>query len=133
MIPAAKSEVAITAEIRLEASRHGWRLWRNNSGAYQDETGRLVRYGLANESAQVNRGVKSADLIGIAPHLITPGDVGRTIGIFASVEAKSAGWTSPRNARERAQAAWRDLVLGLGGYAIMTGDPREVFGYDPRT
>lgn len=129
----ARSEAANISLFRTEASRRGWRLWRNNSGAYKDETGRLVRYGLANESGAVNRGVKSADLIGIAPHLVTQADVGRVLGIFASVEVKAEGWARPVNARERSQIAWRDLVRSLGGFAIISGNVGEVFNHDPRT
>jgi hypothetical protein len=122
-----KSEAAILNEIRLEASRRGWRLWRNNSGAYQDETGRLIRYGLANETAALNSAMKSGDLIGIAPRIIQAGDVGTVAGLFVSIEAKAEGWATPRDARERAQVAWRDMIRGLGGIAIITGNPREVF------
>lgn len=122
-----KSEAAVLNDIRLEASRRGWRLWRNNSGAYQDPTGRLVRYGLANESTGLNRVIKSADLIGVRPHLITVADLGRTVGVFASVEVKAEGWTGPRDDHERAQMAWAELIQSLGGYAVISGDAREIF------
>src|SRR5512138_3529682 len=61
------SEASVQAAVRLEAARRGIRLWRNNTGAAQDETGRVIRYGLANDSPAVSRVCKSSDLIGITP------------------------------------------------------------------
>ena len=54
--PAVKgtSEAAVQAAVRLEAARKGVRLFRNNVGALIDSRGVPVRYGLANESKQVN-------------------------------------------------------------------------------
>jgi len=117
------SEAAVQSQIRVHASRMGWRLWRNNVGVYNDpETGAYVRFGLANDSAQVNRVCKSADLIGIRPVVITPGHVGSTIGQFVSLECKHAGWKWSGSEREQAQAAWAALVTRLGGLArIVTG------------
>lgn len=120
---AGRSEAAVQSQVRVEASRLGWRVWRNNVGAFQDPaSGGWVRFGLANDSAQVNRVCKSADLIGIRPVVITPGHVGSTIGQFVSLECKHAGWKWSGSEREQAQAAWAALVTRLGGLArIVTG------------
>ena len=61
------SEGAIQGTIRLEASRKGLRLWRNNVGAFIDKNGNFIRYGLANDSKRMNDLIKSSDLIGIRP------------------------------------------------------------------
>lgn len=103
--------------VRLEASRKGCRLWRNNVGATYTKDGSFIRYGLANDSANVNREIKSADLIGIRPVLITPAMVGVTIGQFISREVKASNWRYTGNDRERAQLAWAELILSLGGDA----------------
>lgn len=111
------NEAAVQQEIRLEAPRLGIRLWRNNNGACKDVNGRQIRYGLANDSARMNRRVKSSDLIGITPLVITPDMVGRQVGLFTSIEVKPQGWHFTGTEREFAQKAWVDLVGGLGGLA----------------
>lgn len=117
------TEAAIQTLVRLEASRKGLVLWRNNVGVLTDERGVPVRFGLANDSAAVNRNIKSADLIGIRPLLITPEHVGHTIGQFVSREVKAAGWRYTGTPREAAQLRWAELVLGLGGdAAFATGE-----------
>jgi hypothetical protein len=96
----------------VKVSQLGWRLWRNNSGAFVDKAGRWVRYGLGNISTAANKMYKSADYIGIRPVLITQDMVGQTIGQFVSVEYKGThGKVDP------AQIAWAKLVRSLGGYA----------------
>ena len=117
------SEAAVQSRVRVAASKHGMRLWRNNVGAYHDpEKGVYVRFGLANDSPGVNAAIKSADLIGIRPRLIGPTDVGRRIGQFVSLECKRQSWSWAGTDRENAQAAWAALVTSLGGEArIVTG------------
>jgi hypothetical protein len=113
----AVSEAAIQAKCRLDASREGGRLWRNNVGALLDQRNRLIRYGLCNDSAQLNSVLKSADLIGIRPVLITPEHVGTTIGQFDSVECKASNWRYSDTREEQAQLAWAQLITSLGGRA----------------
>lgn len=112
-----ESEAAVQARVRLEASRKGLRLWRNNVGAGYAEDGSFMRWGLANDSAGVNRVLKSADLIGIRPRIIQPEDVGRLIGQFVSREVKRAGWKYTGTEREVAQMNWATLITSLGGDA----------------
>ena len=115
------AESSVQAEIRLLASQRGWRLFRNNVGVLPDRNGRPVRFGLANDSAKLNREIASADLIGIRPVLILPEHIGRTIGVFTSIECKHPDWRpTPGDERYQAQCRWRDLVLSLGGYAVIT-------------
>ncbi len=109
------SETAVQQRIRLAACRQGARLFRNNNGACKDENGRMVRYGLGNDSAQVNARLKSSDLIGITPVTVTPGMIGATHGIFTSIEVKRPGWTWRGTDREEAQARWLTLIISLGG------------------
>ncbi len=111
------SEQAVQSSIRLAAANAGLLLWRNQSGACYDDTGRLIRYGLANDSAQLNKRIKSSDLIGITPTLVTQQMVGRTVGVFTAVEVKHEGWTKPTNDREHAQAEFIRIVVEKGGIA----------------
>lgn len=113
----AGSEAAVQTAVRLEASRLGIRLWRNNVGAYRDETGRLIRYGLCNDSPQLNQRIKSHDLIGVRPVPITQKMVGHTIGQFITREIKRPDWVYTGTPHERAQLAFGELVISLGGDA----------------
>lgn len=111
------SEQAVKAAVRLEAAGKGLRLWVNNVGAFKDERGVPVRYGLANESKQVNSILKSSDLIGIRPLLIDSGHVGCVIGQFVARECKEPNWQYKGNPHEEAQLNFLQLVTALGGDA----------------
>ena len=115
-----ESEAAIQTRVRIAASQAGGRLWRNNVGATQTETGQFIRYGLCNESTAVNRRVKSSDLIGIKPLLITEGHVGAIVGQFVAREVKRGGWKYSATAREVAQLNFINLVDAMGGDAKFT-------------
>lgn len=105
--------------ILLAAAGAEMHLFRNNVGALPDpRTGRLIRFGLANESAELNRRLKSADLIGVRRVTITPDMVGQTIGQLCSVECKPPGWVYSGTPRERAQLAWAEHVRRWGGFAV---------------
>lgn len=121
------SEAAIQQQIRLEAFKRGEALWRNNNGACMDEDGRLIRYGLCNDSKAMNDKLKSHDLIGVTPRTVTVHDVGSTIGVFTSIEVKRAGWKYTGTPREKAQLAWSNLIIKLGGRAMFATSPEEVF------
>jgi hypothetical protein len=97
-------ESSLQNQVRLFESRRGTRLFRNNSGVAYDKNGRPVRFGLANDSAELNRKVKSSDLIGIEPG-----------GRFVSLEIKSPGWIYSGTARERAQLEWIVFINAMGG------------------
>jgi hypothetical protein len=107
--PTGKSEAAVQNEIRLAAARRNITLWRNNVGAYETPEGQWVRYGLNNDSAQANKRMKSADLIGIH----------RGTGRFVSIEVKRPSWKhSEASERDRAQLAWAVTINALGGVAL---------------
>ena len=117
-VPAGQSEAAAQQRIKLEAGRRGMRLWRNNNGACMDpKSERMIRYGLANDSKQMNTRIKSSDLVGITPVQITNAHVGHTLGVFTSVEVKKPGWKYTGNGREAAQLAWLEMVAAFGGFA----------------
>lgn len=114
------NEAAVSVRVRLDAARQGVHLWRNNVGAMQDQTGRWVRFGLCNDSKQMNEAFKSGDLIGCRPVTVEPHMVGWRIGQFVSREVKAAGWRFHGTERELAQLKWIELVMSLGGDAQFT-------------
>ena len=117
------SESGVQAALRLEASRKGVLLWRKNCGAVQTDAGRFTRYGLCNDSQKMNAMIKSHDLIGIRPVMITQHHVGMLIGQFVSREVKAEGWRWSGSDREVAQNRFAELVVSLGGdAAFVTGE-----------
>lgn len=120
-------EAAVQSHTRLELARAGALVWRNNVGACEDITGRVIRYGLCNDSAQMNRSLKSSDLVGIMPVTITPEMVGKTVGIFTAIECKSSDWhMTPSDHRAQAQQRFIDLVRSVGGIGAFITDPAQV-------
>lgn len=111
------SERVVSKKVRLEAAHKGCILWRNNVGALKDDTGAPVRYGLANDSPQMNKKVKSSDLIGIRPVLITQAHVGHVIGQFLARETKAADWRYKATSHEVAQHKYLEIVIAHGGDA----------------
>lgn len=117
--PDARSEAYTQSLVRLAAPGAGMVLWRNNVGVLTDQTGRPVRYGLANDSKSLNETIKSADLIGWRSERVTVDMVGTVIARFVSIECKHADWPgfNPKDPHEAAQKRWADLVTAAGGYA----------------
>lgn len=94
--PASPQEREVQHAIRLALGRApDLTLWRNNTGALKDATGRLVRYGLA---------VGSADLIGI----LAPA------GRLVALEVKTASGRTTAD-----QDLFLDLVRRRGGFAAV--------------
>lgn len=123
------SEAEVQQQIRLRAQQHGTPLLRNNSGATFDENGRMVRYGLGNDSSRLNEVFKSPDLIGIWPVIITPEHVGRTLGVFFGVECKPTGWKfRESDKRAVAQKNFGDWVINHGGLFRFATCPEDIWG-----
>jgi hypothetical protein len=106
------TEIDVQNLIRIEAAKIGMWLLRNNSGALQDVNGRLIRFGLGNDSTATNKKIKSSDLIGVWE--------GRAVAI----ECKAEGWKNPfvltrlkPTDREKAQWAFINLWRAHGGLA----------------
>jgi len=118
------SEGAVQNQIRLEASEKNIRLWRNNVGAYNQHQPPSpgTRWGLCNDSKQMNTLIKSSDLIGIRPVVITTDHIGATIGQFVAREVKKSAWTFKNDAHEQAQLRFLQLVLSLGGDACFANN-----------
>jgi hypothetical protein len=103
--------------------------WRNNVGAYVDEFGRQVRYGLANESKQENDQIKSSDLICTTPEWVYHPVRGWCwLAVLTAYECKPEGWRQlPGDKRALAQANFHDIVRSVGGYAGFVTDPMDLY------
>lgn len=111
-------ENEVIAQSLLLAPYVGIRLWRNNSGAAYDVTGRLVRYGLGHVSKRHNEVWKSGDCVGIRER----------DGRFIMFEMKGEDWTGlPRlTAHEQAQANALMDVARAGGIAAFITHPEQL-------
>lgn len=75
-----------------------------------------MRYGLANDSKNLNEVLKSSDLIGFDD-----------AGTFSAAECKHEGWEyNPRDQREVAQLNFIMLVRRNGGRAGFITDPTKL-------
>jgi hypothetical protein len=114
------NEADVQNSVRLEGAKLGVSLWRNNNGAFEDKKGRMVRFGLGNDSARASKAFKSSDLIGIRPVTVEPFHVGSVIGQFVAREIKKPGWRYTGTEREVGQANFLSFVLLKGGDAAFT-------------
>lgn len=119
------SEAGVQSALRVTAPKLTHSLWRNNKGATQDVTGRLIRYGLGHDSKRLDEVWKSSDLIGITRVLITDDYVGRILGVFTGVEVKEPGWKGPRTKEENAQASFLATVNAMGGIGMFATSTEE--------
>jgi hypothetical protein len=118
-------ESTILAQVRAwAATQPDLHLWRNNTGALRDATGRMVRYGLCEGSA---------DLVGLLtvdvgtdvpcpshPDLDYVAPAVRRIARFLALEVKRPG-EKPRPE----QAAWLRVVQQAGGVAAVVTNVAE--------
>jgi len=114
-----KDEASVQNHLRMDEASAGVLLFRNNVGVATDSNGNFIRYGLANDSKNLNSQLKSADLIGIRKLRVMPEMVGTTIGQFVSREVKRVGWQWRGTGEEKAQAAWAKLINTYGGDALI--------------
>lgn len=121
-IPTGASEAAVQQRVRVAMSEAGMINWRNNVGAMMDDKGNMVRFGLCNDTAALNKKLKSSDLIAINKAPITPAMVGLPRGQFVAREVKEQGWKYTGTEHEKAQLAFGQIVIAAGGdFAFTTG------------
>lgn len=110
-----KPESEVQQLVQMEAMKYDCTLFRNNSGACVDATGRLIRYGLGHTSPKQQ--FLSSDLIGIRKVLITPEMVGQVIGVFTAIEVKKEDWkfTKTFDSHEIKQNNFLQFVESKGG------------------
>lgn len=115
-------------DIRMAASAHGARLFRNNSGV--GWVGQVISHHggilMLNAPRPLHAGlcVGSSDLIGWTPVTITPEMVGRTIAVFTAVEGKSTTRQYPTADQYR----FIDAVRAAGGIATVARSVGDAMG-----
>lgn len=124
------SESHVQSLVRLWTAARGIWALRNNSGAFKDDTGRLIRFGLGNDSKKINAVYKSSDLVGVEPVLITQDMVGKVIGRAWARECKPEGWVYTGTDREAAQRRFILKWNELGGNAAFTNGKEDSLGFD---
>lgn len=119
-------------EVALAAASCQMRLLRNNRGAFKNDAGRLVRFGLGHQSAK-DKDFLSSDLIGGTMVTITPQMVGKTVFILTAVEAKPRGFVMKDfkpGTREHGQLKFLQWVVsmgGFGGFATSKEDLQNIY------
>lgn len=115
-------EAEVQQQIRVYAGTIGGVMWRNNSGTFMNPNDRLVRFGLGNDSAKLNKKYKSPDLVGLTR---------LTGGVLILCEVKRPGWTGPKTEHEVAQAAFLTHAASFGakaGFATSVNDFKKIVG-----
>lgn len=111
-------EAPILADVRLEASKIGCRLFRNNRGLFYTLNGDKTRAGLEADGA--------SDLIGFAPVTITPDMVGKTLAVLLVAETKKSTWKKPSTDTERQQEKFINFINKSGGIGFFINDPQAL-------
>lgn len=127
----AQNEAELEQQMKAFAIYDGCWLLRNNSGALPDINGRIVRYGLGNDSSTWNKKFKSSDEIGITELIVTPDMLGKKLGVFTAIEVKKPGWKYTGKEREVAQLNFHEWVKARGGFAGFVSTPtgyKEIIG-----
>lgn len=119
-----RSESFAASECRLALSHYKVIQMRNNVGVLEDVNGTPVRYGLCNETKQMNQVMKSSDDVNILPYVVKPQDVGRKLGIFLGVEHKKPNWVYTGKGRETAQLTFQRMVRSAGGVALFANSAK---------
>jgi hypothetical protein len=115
VVDAETNEMGVQRQAQLDLAQQGYYVYRNNVGATPSkckacgERTRPVRYGICNETPQLNKEYKSSDLLLVRPRVIQPEDVGARIAQIGWRECKRPGWTYSGRGREEAQARWLTL------------------------
>jgi len=111
--------------IRLEASARGMTLWRNNVGTgWAGQVTHLADGSvLIRNPRPLHAGLckGSSDLIGFAPMIVLPENVGQVVAQFTGVEVKTAR-TRPRAEQQN----FLDHVTAAGGIAIIARGPEDL-------
>ena len=116
-----QSWVRLNSQLQFESL-----MMRNNSGALPNpHTGVPVRFGLGNDSKQINAVFKSSDLIGITPVKCL---CGHTYGVFTALEIKKPGWIpNPNNPEYVAQRNFITTIQQKSGISAFIQSEEDFY------
>jgi len=117
--PKRKTETALTREIMVALNRlPGVHVFRNNTGALADETGRVVYYGL---------GKGSPDLVGWVTGSMVASGMSHWCNVarFLGVEVKMPGKMRAHPEVLENQDRWRDMIEAAGGIYVRVTSVEE--------
>lgn len=124
------SETVVQQGVRLQLAKMNAIPMRNNVGVAVDETGRHIRYGLMNESAQQNKQFKSSDIVAPIPIVIQPHHVGKLLSVLGVFECKKTDWVfRPSDERAAAQLRFIELMRSIGCIGGFVTEPEQVNQY----
>lgn len=118
-------EQDVLNKFRMDKAQQGVELWHNLSGALYNPAGRLVRFGLCNDSPTINQKIKSADLIGGEEITITHEMIGTKILQLVAYEVKHPEWKYRGDRHEAAQKVFIDKINRKGGKAAFVTINKE--------
>lgn len=135
------TEAPVQASTRIEASRIGARLFRNNRGTFyaMDAVKRLIalviKGDLAGARMQTGRqriysagleATGASDLVGDFPVTITPEMVGMTLAVAFYVEVKEPNWKKPSGETEMQQLNFITQANARGAIAFFLNDHKTL-------
>lgn len=113
-----KSSSDLTNKTRIEASKLGYRLFRNNVGMFYTENGTPVMCGLCKGSS---------DLIGWREIIVTSDMVGKRMAVFTAFEIKSG-----KDRLKEEQKTFLNAVGKAGGIISVVRDEQDVHAIDSK-
>ena len=106
-------ESEIQKKVRLNLAKYGFKLFRNNVGAWMQPNGRPIRYGLCKGSS---------DIIGFKKIKIQPDMVGKDIAIFCAIETKRP----KKSVTTDKQMNFIKVVENSGGFACIIKSENDI-------
>lgn len=121
-----QKENKVSKLVRLEASQHGFRLFRNNRGMFWtlDSIKEVGGKYYINNPRKIRAGLEgngTPDFVGWKPVTITPDMVGKQLAVFTGFEVKTK-----KGPATKAQKKFIELLGSHGGISGITRDPDDV-------
>jgi hypothetical protein len=127
-------ETNVIKQVQISATAKGWRLFRNSVGlawagnvceerTLKDRNGTPILVVELSNARRVHYGLVkgSSDLVGWAPRVIQPEDVGKTLAVFVAIECKTKAYGRTTEEQDR----WLSAVANAGGMAYLARESKD--------